>query len=104
MYKLCFFVPASHLESVKTALFDLGAGRLGNYDCCAWQVAGKGQFRPLAGSSPFIGQKDTVEIIDEYRVEMIVSDDILKPVLAALVKTHPYEQPAYEFWQVNVGD
>ena len=101
MFKLCFFVPESHLEPVKSALFALGAGKIGNYDCCAWQVAGQGQFRPLEGSAPFIGKKCTVEKLVEYRVEMVVSDEIIKPVIEALVDAHPYEEPAYEYWQVN---
>ncbi|MEH6542063.1 MAG: hypothetical protein V7748_18580, partial [Halopseudomonas sp.] len=53
MYKLCFFVPASHVEQVKQAVFAAGAGRLGNYDSCSWQVLGQGQFRPLSGSEPY---------------------------------------------------
>ena len=50
MYKLCFFVPESHVEQVKAALFAQGAGKIGEYDCCAWQVLGTGQFKPLAAS------------------------------------------------------
>lgn len=103
MYKLCFFVPESHIEPVKAALFALGAGKIGRYDCCAWQVAGQGQFRALEGSAPFIGQKGAVECLDEYRVEMAVSDDRIKLVIDALVDAHPYEEPAYEYWQVNTS-
>ena len=101
MYKLCFFVPESHLESVKLALFALGAGKIGNYDCCAWQIAGRGQFRALEGSAPFIGQQGVVASVNEYRVEMVVSDEIIKSVVEALVEAHPYEVPAYEYWPVN---
>ena len=101
MYKLCFFVPDTHLEPVKSALFALGAGKMGDYDCCAWQVAGQGQFRPLDGSVPFIGRQGDVEKLVEYRVEMVVSDEMIKSVIEALLEVHPYEQPAYEYWQVN---
>ncbi len=103
MYKLCFFVPESHLASVKSALFALGAGKIGNYDCCAWQIAGQGQFRALEGSAPFIGQQGVVASVDEYRVEMVVSDEIIKSVVEALVEAHPYEVPAYEYWPVNAS-
>ncbi len=48
MYKICFYVPESHLEKVKEALFATGAGRIGDYDHCCWQTRGTGQFRPLA--------------------------------------------------------
>ena len=70
MYKLCFYVPESHLEAVKAAVFAAGAGRIGNYDSCCWEVLGQGQFRPLTGSDPFIGRQGEVERVAEYRVEM----------------------------------
>ena len=101
MYKLCFFVPQSHLESVKDALFERGAGQLGDYDRCAWQVLGQGQFRSLAGSNPFLGEVGNNQVVDEYRVEMVVSDHRIKDILSCLLKLHPYQQPAYEYWQVN---
>ncbi|MDA8962585.1 NGG1p interacting factor NIF3 [Pseudomonadales bacterium] len=103
MYKLCFFVPESHLEPVKSALFALGAGKIGHYDCCAWQVAGQGQFRALEGSMPFIGQHGVVASVDEYRVEMVVSDELIASVVETLVEVHPYEVPAYEYWPVNAS-
>ena len=53
-YKLCFYVPVSHVEQVKQAIFQAGAGHIGDYDCCAFQVLGHGQFRPLDGSQPFL--------------------------------------------------
>ncbi|MGB1498121.1 MAG: NGG1p interacting factor NIF3, partial [Alloalcanivorax venustensis] len=53
VYKLCFYVPEEHAEAVKNAVFEAGAGRIGNYDCCSFQVAGQGQFRPLEGSDPY---------------------------------------------------
>ena len=62
MFKLCFFVPESHVEQVKNAVFAAGAGRIGDYEHCAWQVLGQGQFRPLAGSNPFIGQQGALEL------------------------------------------
>jgi hypothetical protein len=56
MYKLSFFVPPSHVDGVKDAVFAAGGGHIGNYDHCAWQTMGQGQFRALDGSQPFIGQ------------------------------------------------
>ena len=55
MYKLVFYVPVDHLEPVKQAVFATGAGKIGEYDSCCWQVLGVGQFRPLAGSTPYLG-------------------------------------------------
>ena len=95
MYKLCFYVPESHLEVVKSAVFAAGAGRIGAYDNCCWQVLGEGQFRPLAGSTPHLGQHDKVEQVAEYRVEMVCEARFLKTVVQAMNDAHPYEEPAW---------
>ena len=68
MYKLCFFVPDAHVEAVKQAVFATGAGRIGNYEACCWQVLGQGQFRPLSGSQPFIGETGVVQQVAEWKV------------------------------------
>ncbi len=100
MYKLTLFVPDSHLESVKTALFEAGAGRIGNYDHCCWQVQGVGQFRPLMGSNPHTGSHNTLESLQEWRVEMVVADDCIHDVIKALKQSHPFETPAYDVIKV----
>ena len=96
MYKLCYYVPTTHLEVTKEAVFDAGAGRVGAYDRCCFQVAGVGQFRPLPGSRPFLGEAGEVSRIEEYRVEMVMSDDVVAAVVAALKRAHPYEEPAFD--------
>ncbi len=100
MLKLCFFVPESHLQQVKMALFEEGAGRIGDYDCCCWQVKGQGQFRPLDGSKPFLGQAGRIETIDEYKVEMVCDDSLIAKVVDRLLQVHPYEVPAYDVMQL----
>lgn len=100
MYKLAFFVPASHVEVVKAAVFAAGGGRIGDYDHCAWQTLGQGQFRPLDGSQPFLGQNGQVEVVEEWKVELVVADDLIAQVVAALKQSHPYETPAYEVWRL----
>ena len=95
MYRISFYVPESHLEAVKAALFAAGAGRIGAYDCCAWQVKGQGQFRPLAGSAPHIGQQGVVATVDEYRVELVCDEAHVRAAVAALRQAHPYEEPAF---------
>lgn len=104
MFKLSFFVPESHLEAVKTAVFETGAGRLGDYDLCCWQVKGQGQFRPLSGSAPFIGQTDALEHVAEWKVEMVVADESIRDAVAALKAAHPYETPAFEVWRLESFD
>jgi len=101
VYKLAFFVPASHLEVVKAAVFAAGGGRIGDYDHCAWQTLGQGQFRPLDGSQPFLGQTGQVEVVEEWKVELVVADDLIVQVVAALKQSHPYQTPAYEVWQLQ---
>ncbi|HDS1746280.1 NGG1p interacting factor NIF3 [Pseudomonas sp. PGPR81] len=100
MYKLAFFVPASHVDVVKAAVFAAGGGRIGDYDHCAWQTLGHGQFRPLDGSQPFLGQTGQVEVVEEWKVELVVADDLITQVVAALRQSHPYETPAYEVWRL----
>lgn len=96
MYKFCFYVPQSHLEQVKLAVFNASAGRIGDYDSCCWQVLGQGQFRPMIGSKPFLGQQGTVEVVAEYRVEMVCEPQFIKSAVAALLAAHPYEEPAWD--------
>jgi|TARA_B110000503_G_scaffold34861_2_gene56885 structural hemagglutinin/hemolysin toxin protein RtxA len=96
VFKLCFYVPQSHLETVKTAVFATGAGRIGDYDNCCWQALGQGQFRPLDGSKPFIGQHGEVEVVAEYRVEMVCESAFVRATVAALIEAHPYETPAWD--------
>ena len=96
MLKLIFFVPEADVESVKDAVFAAGAGRLGDYEQCSWQTAGTGQFRPLAGADPHIGEVGTVERVAEFRVETLVEENVIEAVINALRQAHPYEEPAWE--------
>ncbi|NOT13128.1 MAG: NGG1p interacting factor NIF3 [Methylococcaceae bacterium] len=104
MYKLSFYVPESHLESVKNALFAVGAGKHKAYDQCCWQVRGQGQFRPLANSRPFQGRINQLEKLSEYKVEMVCDDASLKAVVQTILDAHPYEEPAYEIYKILTLD
>jgi structural toxin protein (hemagglutinin/hemolysin) RtxA len=95
IYQLYFYVPETHVDLVKAALFEVGAGQVGNYSCTAWQTKGEGQFCPGKGSNPFLGQAGEIEKVVEYKVEMVCSADKLKIVLEVLKKVHPYETPAF---------
>ena len=95
LYKIELYVPESHLDAVKTAMFAAGAGRVGNYDCCAWQTRGEGQFRPLNGSTPFLGNQGQIGTVIEYKLELVCEEPCLKAVIAALKRAHPYEEVAY---------
>lgn len=98
MFKISFYTPASHLESVKNAMFAAGAGQIGHYDHCCWQTKGQGQYRPLVGSQAYQGKRYQLETCEEYLVEMICAPDKIHAVIKALKQAHPYETPAYAVW------
>jgi hypothetical protein len=95
MYHIAFYVPETHAELVKESMFKAGGGQIGNYDNCSFQYKGFGQFRPLQGSSPFLGSQGQVERLEEIKVEMICKKEVIHKVVAALKSAHPYETPAY---------
>ncbi|WP_122448014.1 NGG1p interacting factor NIF3, partial [Pseudomonas viridiflava] len=68
---------------------------------CCWQVLGYGQFRPLDGSQPFIGQGGVAEQVEEWKVELVVADELIQQAVVALKQSHPYETPAYEVWRLE---
>lgn len=96
MYKLVYFVPHDFLEATKAAVFAAGAGQVGDYQECCWQIKGQGQFRPSPSASPFIGRSGQLETVEEYRVEMVCRDEQIRPAIEALKQAHPYEEPAYD--------
>ena len=95
MYVLVWYVPESHLEQVKDAVFAAGGGNIGNYEKCCWQCLGEGQFQPGQDSTPFIGKQGAVERLKEYRVEVVVEETHAATAVEALLAAHPYEIPAY---------
>jgi hypothetical protein len=101
-YKFEFYVPSTHVETVKKAVFAAGAGVLGNYDCCSWETEGVGQFRPREGSEPYLGERGRVEKVKEFKVEMVCAKDSFEEVLRVFKDTHPYETPAYQYWEINI--
>lgn len=96
--KIVVFVPSSHADRVRRALADAGCGHIGKYDFCSFSMKGIGRFRPMAGAKPFIGKKGVIEKVAEERIETICPLAGLKKALAALKKTHPYEEPAVDIY------
>lgn len=95
MIHISFYVPIKDAEKVKNAMFQAGAGRIGNYDHCSFEMKGIGQFRPLPGSRPAIGREGTLETVEELKIDMVCDDTFVADVIVALKNSHPYEQPAY---------
>ena len=96
--KWVVFVPASDAATVRDALFDAGAGRIGDYSHCSWSVPGTGQFLPHDGAVPAIGEVGTVEQVAEDRVEVIAPSRRRAAILSALRAAHPYEEPAFDIF------
>jgi len=101
LYKIEVYVPETHLDKLKEAIFDAGAGKIGSYDCCCWEVPGTGQFRPLDSSDPFLGRVGELEEVREIKVETVCSEQSISSVVEAINRIHPYETPAYQYWAVN---
>lgn len=100
--KMVVFVPRSHVEEVRQALFDAGAGQIGkHYDQCSFNTAGYGSFRPLAGAEPAIGEIGTQERVEETRIEVIYKRSIERKLLLALYEAHPYEEVAYDLFDLQ---
>ena len=100
MNLLVVYVPEESLENVKSAVFTAGAGKIGNYSHCSWEVKGQGQFKPEAGSSPFLGEVNKLEKVEEYRMELVCPDRDIKEIVQAMLEAHPYETPAYHLVKV----
>jgi dinuclear metal center YbgI/SA1388 family protein len=94
--KWVIFVPPAHAAAVQAAVFDAGAGQIGDYSHCCWSVTGTGQFLPQDGATPAIGTVGTVERLAEERVEFIAPARLRGAVLSAMRAAHPYEEPAFD--------
>lgn len=101
MFKLVFFVPRTHAEQVKEAVFATGAGQIGDYDACCFTTPGQGQFRPLQGANPHQGKVGELEQVDELRIELVCTEELIHAAVAALRQTHPYEEPAFDVWRTE---
>lgn len=94
--KLVTYVPDSKFAGVRDALFEVGAGHIGDYDSCSFVSSGKGSFRALDGTKPFVGNQNELHIEDEVRLEVIVPEYNLAKVVNKLKQVHPYEEVAYD--------
>ncbi len=101
MKKIEFYVPINSCEEVKEAMFEAGAGKIGNYEKCSWQTLGEGQFRANRGANPAIGEVGKLEKLKEYKVEMVCKDSVIKDVIKVLKNTHPYEEIAYSVYTIE---
>lgn len=101
LVKLVTFIPEDHLDKVREAIFNAGAGNIGNYDQCGFTVSGTGSFRAGEGTNPYSGQKGEIHFGNEIRFETILFSHLKEKVLKALLSSHPYEEVAYDLYPVE---
>ena len=99
-YKLVWFVPREALEATRAAVFEAGAGRIGDYERCSWYTAGTGTFLAREGAQPAIGEVGKEQRVRELRVETVVPVELAKAVVRALMDAHPYEEVAFELYAI----
>ena len=102
--KLVVYTPKTHEEKVRSAILDAGAGHIGNYDFCSFNTSGTGTFRALEGSKPFVGEQNKIHHEEEIRMETIFPLHLKSKILNALLTTHPYEEVAYDIYQMEQKD
>lgn len=100
-HKLVTFVPKSNFEELRDALYAKGAGEYNNYSHSGFYQQGTGSFKPLANSNPYLGEKGSLNEIEEYRFEVLVSTDKVERVIKELLKVHPYEEPAWDLYKME---
>lgn len=96
--KVVVFTPANNSVDLMKAMAKAGAGRIGKYSYCSFNTYGSGSFKPSSSSDPHIGKKVKLNYIDEIKLEMECTPEVLDKVLDAMMKIHPYEEVAYEIY------
>mgnify|MGYP005837676013 CR=1 FL=1 len=102
LVKLVTFVPTEHADDVRRAIFSQGAGVIGNYDSCSFNIQGQGSFRAGDATNPFVGEKGKIHFEPEVRIETIVLRHKLNDVITAMVEAHPYEEVAYDIYPLDL--
>ena len=96
--KLVVFVPADALDAVRDAVFEAGAGRIGEYERCSWYTEGTGTFFAGEAAAPTVGERGREEHVAEVRLETVFPEERHDAVVAALRAAHPYEEPAFDVY------
>ncbi len=99
--KLVVFCPNDHADKVRSAIFEAGAGHIGDYDCCSYNLEGKGSFRAGEEANPFVGNLKELHFEPEVRVETIFPAYLQKNILKAMFASHPYEEVAYDIYPLE---
>ena len=100
-HKIVVYVPLDHADKIREAVGNAGGGRLGKYSFCSFSVQGIGRFKPEEGAHPHIGEVGKLEQVEEERIEITCDTTIVGNVLAAIKRTHPYEEIAMDVWSLE---
>ena len=100
-YKIAVFVPLAHVDAVREAMGKAGAGRLGNYRFCSFSSKGIGRFLPDVGAKPAIGEVGKFEEVEEERIEVVCHQDVIRDVVTAIKRVHPYEEIAMDIFPLQ---
>lgn len=99
--KLVCFCPLQQADTVRKALFDAGAGSIGNYSHCSFNATGEGSFKAGEKTHPFVGKQGELHFEPEVRIETIVPSEKVSQVVRAMVAAHPYEEVAYDVYPLD---
>jgi dinuclear metal center YbgI/SA1388 family protein len=103
LYKIVVFVPEDYIDEVRNAMSSAGAGWIGKYSDCSFMVKGIGTFKPLENTNPHIGMQGRLEKVSEYRLETIAPQNLINKVVSSMVKSHPYEEVAYDVYPLQLS-
>ena len=96
--KIVVYVPEDHVEKVAEEMSCAGAGRIGNYDSCSFRTLGTGTFKPGKNTNPYSGRKNALSKVSEVKLEMECNPEDVNKAIDALLRSHPYEETAYEIY------
>ncbi len=100
--KLVVFVPSTHQKNVFETISNNGAGWIGNYSHCTFNINGVGTFKPLENSKPFIGEQGKIENVEEVRIETVIPENRKNQIISAMLKAHPYDEVAYDVYPLEI--
>ncbi len=102
VFKVATYVPFDSVDNVRKAMGDSGCGHIGNYSHCTFSSEGKGQFKPLEGTNPYIGETGVIETVNEIKIETVVNEKNLSKVIKVINDSHPYEEPAIDIIPMEI--
>ncbi|WP_027473640.1 Nif3-like dinuclear metal center hexameric protein [Saccharicrinis fermentans] len=101
LFKIVTFVPEAHAEEVRRSMFEAGAGHIGSYDSCSFNLQGQGTFKAGDQANPFVGEKGALHLEKEVRIETVVPAYLKEQVVSVMTKIHPYEEVAYDIYPLE---